>query len=139
MHRSRVSLQNFIFDMDPLPYTALQIDGVDASSVSATVLPAHPTLELLYSAHTLNRRIAAVYSSGSSRLDGLPSTKRGLPEVITWSNWSRLPSGGYRVPVAWGGQRPPTQGLQAGDLLVFDPRIYAGFQAPLVEYEGRSE
>ena len=112
---SRVSLQNFGFDMDPLPYTALHIEGVDASSINATVLPAHPTLERLYSAHTLNRRIAAVYSPGSSRLDGLPSTKRGLPEVITWSNWSRLQGTpcGYRVPVAWGGQRPPTQGLQA--------------------------
>lgn len=133
---SRVTVQNFVFDMDPLPYTALQIEAVDreAASVNASLLPGHPPLEDLYAAKTLHRAIAGVYSRNGS--GGMPSTKRGVPEVITAGAWARRGSGtvpSYVVPVAWGGsKRPwsdhPTLGLESGDVLLFDPRIYAGFE-----------
>ena len=48
---SRVQIVNFVFDLKPLPYTALAIESVDVEASTATMQlqPGHPTVEALLS------------------------------------------------------------------------------------------
>ena len=129
---TRVSVQNFVFDLAPLPYTALAIDTVDAValSVTATLLPAHPTLENLTSAMSPSAASdakAGLYSAVGP--DGSPATKRGVGEVIRYSNVSRIAGDGvrYSMGLTWVGKgHLGLTGVAAGDVIVVDPRIDAG-------------
>jgi hypothetical protein len=138
---TRVTVQNFEFDLDPLPYTALSIDSVDleASNATVTLLSGHPTLEALLGNPQVEACCdgkAEVMTRGSAARDGLPQTKRGLPEVVLLGNYSRLPGSQgtrYSMSLHWGGSNPrlpPVSGvetLNAGDVIVVDPRIDIGF------------
>lgn len=140
---SRVTVQNFVFDLDPLPYTALAVDTIDpgAMAVTATLLPAHPTLENLTRAMSTGAASdakAGLYSAVGP--GGAPATKRGVPEVIRYRNVTRLGSSGggggddddgavrYAMGIEWvnGEQFSGLDGVAAGDVIVVDPRIDAG-------------
>ena len=139
---SRVSVQNFAFDLVPLPYTALAIDAVDAGalSVTATLLPAHPTLESLTAAMSPSAASdakAGLYSMAGP--DGSPATKRGVPEGVRYSNFTRVAGGGgggggggvrYSMGLTWVHSKTHTglSGVAVGDVIVVDPRIDAGLR-----------
>jgi hypothetical protein len=159
---SRVQIVNFVFDLKPLPYTALAIESVDAEASTATMRlqPGHPTVEALLSSKQLEMSgIAEVMSMASQQQEQeqeegagsspvTPRTMRGVPEVIHFSNVTRLqpapalagklPSDQadglrYRMTLAWGGANPrlpqlhSVDRLSSGDFIVIDPRIDIGF------------
>ena len=135
---SRVQIVNFAFDLHPLPYTALAIESVNAEASTATMQlqPGHPTVEALLSNKQLETSgIAEVMTAAS-----MPRTMRGVPEVIYFSNVTRLQPAKqapgkprYRMALKWGGVNPllpqlhGLERLSSGDFLVIDPRITIGF------------
>lgn len=129
---TRVSVQNFVFDLAPLPYTALAIDAVDgaAGSVTATLLPGHPTLENLTAA--MSPSAASDAKAGLYSMDGpggSPATKRGVPEGFRYRNVTRASAGAvrYAMGLQWGKANPSVwDRVVAGDVIVVDPRIDAG-------------
>ena len=140
---SRVQIVNFAFDLQPLPYTALAVESVDAESSTATLRlqPGHPTVESLLSNKQLETSGIAEVMSTMAPVAGeepAPRTMRGAPEVIFFSNVTRLPHLGrqavrYKMLLRWGGVNPllpqlhGVDRLSAGDFLVIDPRIDIGF------------
>ena len=138
---TRVTIQNFVFDLAPLPYTALAIDAVNAAamSVTAILLPDHPTLEYLTSAMSPSAASdakAGLYSVAGP--GGSPGTKRGVPELVEYSNVTRVAanetgSGSgvvrYSMGMKWAGlKQPRLDGVAVGDVIVVDPRIDAGLR-----------
>lgn len=152
---SRVQIVNFVFDLKPLPYTALTIVSVDAEASAATMQlqPRHPTVEALLSSDQLETSgIAEVMSmaaaSQQQQVVGsplAPRTMRGVPEEIYFSNVTRVQPAAlagkrraadglrYRMVLKWAGTNPRLPQLHGvdrlarGDVIVIDPRIDIGF------------
>lgn len=136
---SNVEVMNFEFDLAPLPYTALVIDSVDTTTSSATMTlqPDHPTVEALLSDKQLETSGIAEVMDQALSDDEMPVTMRGVPEVIYFSNVTRLPSDNsnprYQMVLKWGGTNPHlpqlhgVERLSPGNVIVIDPRIDIGF------------
>jgi hypothetical protein len=154
---TRVSIIQFNFDLDPLPYTALSVYEVHPETSTATLalLPGHPTLEQLLG----NPQVEACCDDKSEVmtpirpgvLSGLAATKRGFPEEMFIGNYTRVrahaPEGSdfaaapaaaaalrYKIQLHWGGMNPVlphhvqgVEDLEKGDVIVVDPRIDVGF------------
>lgn len=154
---SRVQIVNFLFDLKPLPYTALAIESVDAEASTATMQlrPGHPAVEALLSSKQLEKSgVAEVMSMASQQQEQqeeeagsslAPRTMRGVPEVIYFSNVTRLqpralagklPAADglrYCMTLKWAGTNPRlpqlhnVDRLSSSDFIVIDPRIDIGF------------
>ena len=127
MHNcTRCSLRNIAFDLDPLPYAALQVTALagDSSASPAFLVeldPGHPELES-------HPGFAAPLIGGDMDTQ-LRRTKRGVTEVLSYSNWTRLNRGRdepprYRLDLEGSGY----QNVQPGDTVYFDPRIDVGLR-----------
>ena len=138
-----VVIRNVTFDMDPVPYTALQVDEVLSSSSSfsssstrstrstrsrsfrGTVVEGHPLPDDL---HITTRTAGSVLDGATTR------TKRGVVEVLkfltNWTSVAQLAENDSRTyEVQLESQDPLAEGMAPGDIFLMGERVGpAGFE-----------
>eukprot|EP00054_Salpingoeca_dolichothecata_P015250 m.87441 g.87441 ORF g.87441 m.87441 type:complete len:666 (+) comp21401_c0_seq4:1-1998(+) len=116
---TQIQIQNFSFDFETLPYSALRVTAVNQTGLyfDALLEPNHPKLD--------SNPFLAKYGIGMPVDPRYPRVQRGAPLVIpfTWKQLASLngtPS--YRFLVSSSSVR-----ILVGNVFVIDPRIYLGF------------
>eukprot|EP00052_Salpingoeca_macrocollata_P025277 m.230034 g.230034 ORF g.230034 m.230034 type:complete len:711 (-) comp22404_c0_seq2:36-2168(-) len=115
---SGVQVRNFVFDFDPLPYTAVRVLQVQAAGARARVglEPGHPPLQS--SSFFRDQTIGELMDAATRRV------KRGGPLIIPVENFTVA----VDKPDQYDFQFPSKLDyLAEGDVIVLDPRIYPGY------------
>jgi hypothetical protein len=130
----RVTVRNLTVDLDPLPYTALHVESIDAltSSFVGTLAAKHPSIESLGAGDQHN--MGEVMDGATTR------TKRGLIEGLMFQpNFTRLSASKYQIVLAPLQHQKTDElmgGIEAGDVFVIGQRTGPGeLTAPSVSLD----